>query len=69
MSKYIAKELPNVDKKTINFTVSFFTNGITYLMVDYFKNNLDLSLDEVAQKINDMLIEVMKSIKRKGLTK
>lgn len=69
LSKYIAKELPNVDKKTINFTVSFFTNGITYLMVDYFKNNLDLSLDEVAQKINDMLIEVMKSIKRKGLTK
>lgn len=69
LSKYITKELPNTDKKTVDFTVSFFTNGITYLMVDYFKNNLDLSLDEVAQKINDMLNEVMFSIKKKGLLK
>ncbi|MBQ0037028.1 MAG: TetR/AcrR family transcriptional regulator C-terminal domain-containing protein, partial [Firmicutes bacterium] len=66
LSKYIAEELPNADNKTIDFTISFFTNGITYLMVDYFKNNLNLSLDEVAQKINDMLSEVMMSIKRKG---
>lgn len=69
LSKYIAEELPNADNKTIDFTISFFTNGITYLMVDYFKNNLNLSLDEVAQKINDMLSEVMMSIKRKGLSK
>lgn len=69
LSKYIVKELPNTDKKTISFVVSFFTNGITYLMVDYFKNNLDLSLDDVAQKINDMLSEVMYSIKKKGLVK
>ncbi len=69
LSKYIVKELPNTDKKTISFVVSFFTNGITYLMVDYFKNNLNLSLDDVAQKINDMLSEVMHSIKKKGLVK
>lgn len=69
LSKYLAEELPNADNKTIDFTISFFTNGITYLMVDYFKNNLNLSLDEVAQKINDMLSEVMMSIKRKGLSK
>lgn len=69
LSKYITKELPNTDKKTIAFTISFFTNGITYLMVDYFKNNLDLSLDDVAQKVNDMLDEVMHAIKKRGLVK
>ena len=40
--------------------IRFLTNACVHIMVDYFKGNLDLSLDEVGEVIMDFLSNVWK---------
>ena len=38
--------------------ISFIINGILYSIIDYFKNNINSSLSELADKINYLLIKI-----------
>ena len=48
-------ELRLFPKEQFKFYLDFITNGITYLVVDYFKSTVDLSLNFIADEMNNML--------------
>jgi AcrR family transcriptional regulator len=48
-------ELRLFPKEKFKFYLDFITNGITYLVVDYFKSTVELSLTFIADEMNNML--------------
>lgn len=59
----LTKQLSGIPEKKVKFYLDFLTNGITYLVADYFKGNLDATLDEIANEINKMLKTILMVIK------
>lgn len=60
MLSEISRRHLDLTPKTKLVIVDFITNGIVYLFVDYFKSNLNITLDELAQIINQLLLEIYK---------
>jgi AcrR family transcriptional regulator len=48
------------DPKIRVVEIDFFTNGIIHLFVDYFKGEIDLSLDEIGNLSNKLLYKLAK---------
>ena len=63
----LTKQLSGIPEKKVKFYLDFLTNGITYLVADYFKGNLDATLDEIANEINKMLKTILMVIKDLGV--
>ena len=56
---YYVLKLAN-DPNTRKAEINFLTNGIIYLVVDYFRGDLDLTLDDIAVLINQLLLKIAK---------
>ena len=46
------------NKNLLLTIVDFLTNGIVYLVCDYFKGRINMTLDEIAVLINSLLKEL-----------
>ncbi len=57
--KYLPEEFNKKDPKKFTFYLNFFTNGINETIVDYYKGNIDLSLDDIGEYANEILERVI----------
>ena len=65
MENFISKETTINDQKKFDFYVKYMTNGIIYLIVDYFRGDSNLSLEEIAAESCVMCDNILKLIKAK----
>ena len=51
----------SIKKPTLDLDITFFTDGATYMILKYFRDEIDLSLDEIEwylkQRIEEMLLK------------
>lgn len=66
---YILNQLKDIDSKKIRFYLDFLTNGMTYLLIDYFKGNIDTTLDEIAEEANNMLKAIVLFLRSEQIKK
>lgn len=55
IEKNIKKQLRDVESKTLRFQIELFTNGIIYIVADYFSGKSTTSLKEIAKQSEDFL--------------
>ncbi len=64
LNKYMSKEISNMLKgsnKNLILTISFFCDGSMSLIIKHFRNDIDISLDEVKECIKNMAKIMLKT--------
>ena len=61
MGKTIRKSLKErkIDRPMIDLDIAFFTDGATYMLVKYFRGDINLSLDDIEWYLKQRIIEMV----------
>lgn len=61
INKYLMNFLKNANHEDLILNITFFTDGCTYLLIKYFRNEIDNSLEEINNYIKNLFRKIFKN--------